>query len=154
MGVRPAGAAIDSDPGARIFPGLRPRSSKSSLRPWMCHHTWEPTVLSRTSVPPGLLNFNRFHQPCLLPRQHSVIVEDWHLSTWRPLTFTISLPHLKATVGFWTLSRTDLAALVNTEPNPIWEIPNMGYGFLLKLLDIKLMVTILPPQSSSPVLLS
>ena len=33
----------------------------------MCHHTREPTVLSRLSCRPPHLNFDRFHQPCLLP---------------------------------------------------------------------------------------
>ena len=32
----------------------------------MCHHTQEPTVLSRVSCRPFHLNFDRFHQPCLL----------------------------------------------------------------------------------------
>ena len=33
----------------------------------MCHHTQEPTVLSRLSCRPPHLNVDRFHQPCLLP---------------------------------------------------------------------------------------
>ena len=67
-GVRPAGDPVDSDPGDR-FPGAHPTSSSSALRPWMCHHARKPTALSRISVPPFLVNFDRFHQPCLLPRR-------------------------------------------------------------------------------------
>ena len=33
----------------------------------MCHHTREPTVLSRVSCRPSHLNIDRFHQPCLIP---------------------------------------------------------------------------------------
>ena len=33
----------------------------------MCHHTREPTVLSRLSCRPLHLNFDRFHQPCRFP---------------------------------------------------------------------------------------
>ena len=43
-----------------------PRSSRSSPRPWMHHHT-QPTVLSRVSCRPLHLYIDRFHQPCLLP---------------------------------------------------------------------------------------
>ena len=39
----------------------------------MCHHTREPTVLSRVSCRPLHLNFDRFHQPCLLPGRTSRI---------------------------------------------------------------------------------
>ena len=39
----------------------------------MCHHTWEPTVLSRVSCRPFHLNVDRFHQPCLLPGRTSRI---------------------------------------------------------------------------------
>ena len=52
------------------FPGHHLRSSGLplySLRPWMCRHTREPTVLSRvSSVAQCHLNFDRFHKPCLL----------------------------------------------------------------------------------------
>ena len=34
-------------------PGPHARSSRSSLRPWMCHHTLEPTVLPRVSCRPA-----------------------------------------------------------------------------------------------------
>ena len=64
----------------------------------MCHHTREPTVLSRVSCRPSHLNVDRFHQPFLLPwRTHLLppitagcwerVGEDCHLrTTWRPLT--------------------------------------------------------------------
>ena len=53
----------------------------------MCHHTREPTVLSRVSCRPFHLNFDRFHQPCLLPGRTSRISEDCRPRTmWRPLT--------------------------------------------------------------------
>ena len=37
----------------------------------MCHHTQEPTVLSRVSCHPFHLIIDRFHQPCLLPGRTS-----------------------------------------------------------------------------------
>ena len=86
-----------SDPGARL-PGLHLRLSRRSLRPWMCHHTWEPTVLSRVSCRPVSLNLDRFNQPCLLPWRNPLlppitagcwagISEDCRRrTTWRPLT--------------------------------------------------------------------
>ena len=45
-------------------------SSRSSLRPWVCHNTRELTVLSRVSSRPFHLNIDRFHQPCLSPGRH------------------------------------------------------------------------------------
>ena len=39
----------------------------------MCHHIWEPTVLSRVSCRPFHLNVDRFHQPRLLPGRTSGI---------------------------------------------------------------------------------
>ena len=42
----------------------------------MCRHTREPTVLSRVSCRPSHLNFDRFHQPCLLPERTSRIGGD------------------------------------------------------------------------------
>ena len=42
----------------------------------MCHHTLEPTVLSRVSCRSLHLNFDHFHQPCLLPRHTSRIGGD------------------------------------------------------------------------------
>ena len=39
----------------------------------MCRHTREPTVVSRLSCRPPHLNFDRFHQPCLLPGRTSRI---------------------------------------------------------------------------------
>ena len=54
----------------------------------MCDHTREPTVLSRVSCRPSHLNFNRFHQPCLLPGRTSRIGGSCRFprTTWRPLT--------------------------------------------------------------------
>ena len=40
-------------------PDPHQRSSRSSQSPWVCH-TPEPTVLSKLSVPPRLLNFDRY----------------------------------------------------------------------------------------------
>ena len=52
----------------------------------MCHHTREPTVLSRVNCRPSHLNVDRFRQPCLLPGRTSRIGEDCHpRTTWRPL---------------------------------------------------------------------
>ena len=42
----------------------------------MCHHTREPTVLSRVSCRPSHQNVDRFHQPCLFPQAHSMVGED------------------------------------------------------------------------------
>ena len=48
----------------------------------MCHHTREPTVLSRVSCRPFHLNDDRFHQPGRTSR----IGEDCRpRTTWRPL---------------------------------------------------------------------
>ena len=67
-------------------PGLHSTSSRSSPRPWTCHHTWERTVLSRMSAP-RLLNFDRFYQPCLLHGRIPGIGEDCRpRTTWRPRT--------------------------------------------------------------------
>ena len=54
----------------------RPFSRSDAGRPpepRVCHHTREPTVLSRVSCRPFRLNFDRFHQPCLLPGRTSRI---------------------------------------------------------------------------------
>ena len=65
---RPAGDPVDSDPGAVFEDDPHPRSDAGRpLEPWVCHHTREPTVLSRLSCRPPHLNFDRFHQPCLFP---------------------------------------------------------------------------------------
>ena len=39
----------------------------------VCHHTWEPTVLSKVSCRPSHLNVDRFHQPCLLPWRNPLL---------------------------------------------------------------------------------
>ena len=38
-------------PGSELPLDRHPRSSRSSLRPWVCHHVREPTVLSRACSP-------------------------------------------------------------------------------------------------------
>ena len=63
MRVRPAGDAVDSDPGAVFEDDPHPGSSWNSLEP----HTREPTVLSRVSCHPSHLNIDRFHWRCLSP---------------------------------------------------------------------------------------
>ena len=87
-GVRPASDPVDSDPGAVFEDDPHRRlSAVHSLEPWVCHHTREPTVLSRLSWRPSHLNIDRFHRPCLLPGRTSRIREDCHpRTTWRPLT--------------------------------------------------------------------
>ena len=48
--VRPAGDPVDSDPGAVFEDDPHPRSDAGRpLEPWVCHHTRDPTVLSRVS---------------------------------------------------------------------------------------------------------
>ena len=88
-GVRPAGDPVDSDPGAVFVLKTIPTLDRTlvPLEPWVCHHTREPTVLSRVSCRPSHLNFDRFHQPCLLAGRTSRIGEDCRpRTTWRPLT--------------------------------------------------------------------
>ena len=66
--VRPARDPVDSDPGVVFEDDPHPRSDGGRpLEPWVCHHTREPTVLSRVSCRPFHLNIDLFHQPCLLP---------------------------------------------------------------------------------------
>ena len=87
-GVRPAGDPVDSDPGAVFEDDPHPRSDAGRpLELWVCHHTREPTVLSRLSCRPPHLNVDRFHQPCLFPGRTSRIGEDCRPRTpWRPLS--------------------------------------------------------------------
>ena len=78
--ANPGAVFEDDDPHPRSDAG-RP------LEPWVCHHTREPTVLSRVSCRQFHLNIDRFHQPCLLPGRTSRIGEDCRpRTTWRPLT--------------------------------------------------------------------
>ena len=90
-GVRPAGDPVDSDPGAVFEENHHPRSDAGlPLEPWVCHHTREPTVLSRVSCRPFHLNVDRFHQPCLLPGRTSKLGEDCRpRTTWQPLTLFV-----------------------------------------------------------------
>ena len=87
-GVRPAGDLVDSDPGVVFEDDPHPRSDAGRpLEDWVCRHTREPTVLSRVSCRPPHLNFDRFHQPCLIPGRTSRMGEDCRpRTTWRPLT--------------------------------------------------------------------
>ena len=74
------------------------RAGARQERPWIRDHTWEPTVLSRMSVPLRLLNVDRFHQPCMLPwrtpLQPPITAGCWAgigkdcrpRTTWRPFT--------------------------------------------------------------------
>ena len=108
--VRPAGDPVDSDPGAVFEDDPLSRSDAGRpLEPWVCRHTREPTVLSRLSCRPPHLNFDSFHQPCLLPGRTSNIGEDCrHRTTWRPLTPTGSptLPPMRLTGGFFHADNT------------------------------------------------
>ena len=66
--VRPAGDLVDGDPGAVFEDGPHPGSDTGRpLEPWVCRNTRKPTVLSKVNCRPSHLNFDRFHQPCLLP---------------------------------------------------------------------------------------
>ena len=68
----------------------------------MCHHTREPTVLSRVSCRPFHLNIDRFHQPCLLPGRTSRIGKDCRSrTTWRPLTLFLGQPGSSYFASHW-----------------------------------------------------
>ena len=74
----------------------------------MCHHTREPTVLSRVSCRSFHLNFDRFHQPCLLPGRTSRIGEDCRpRTTWRPLTL-FGQPGSSSFAAHWRYCHADL----------------------------------------------
>ena len=64
---RPVSKSVATpEPPSKTTP--HPRSDAGRpLEPWVGRHTREPTVLSRLSCRPSHLNFDRFHQPCLLP---------------------------------------------------------------------------------------
>ena len=65
-------------------PGHHLRSSRSSQRPWMCHHPWSRNGLVRMSCRTEYWQFSR-----ALPvtKAHSTKDEDCHpRTTWRPLT--------------------------------------------------------------------
>ena len=94
---------VDGDPGAVFEDDPHPRSSAGCLlEPRVCHHTREPTVLSRLSCRPSHLNVDRFHQPCLLPGRTSRIGGACRFLVPRPLTLAGSpvLPPLRLTGGF------------------------------------------------------
>ena len=86
----------------------------------MCHHTWEPTVLSRLSCRPPHLNFDRFHQPCLLPwrvpllppihgwllgRDRWGVGSPYHVATTYPFWAALFLPPSRLTGGIATPTR-------------------------------------------------
>ena len=108
-GVRPAGDPVDSDLGAVFEDDPHPKLDVGRpLKPWVCHHTREPTVLSRVSCRPFHLNVDRFHQPCLLPGRTSRTGEDCRpRTTWRPLTIfgSLALP-VRLTGGFCHADQT------------------------------------------------
>ena len=109
----------------------------------MCHHTLEPTVLSRVSCRPCHLNFDRFYQPCLLPWRNPLMPpkHDWLLgreigedcrprTTWRPLTLAGSpvLPPLRLTGGSATpTGRYHGRTLIH--PSPLRVPPNRTQVF-------------------------
>ena len=74
----------------------------------MCHHTWEPTVMSGVSCRPSHLNVDRFHQPCLSPGRIPVL-SDPRTTYPRGQPSFSSLP---LTGGFchadWTVPRQDV----------------------------------------------
>ena len=84
--------------------------------PWVCHHTREPTVLSRENCRPFHLNFDRFHQPCLLPGRTSRwgLSSPYHVAATYPFLGSPALPPsaLRLTGGFchadWTVPRHDV----------------------------------------------
>ena len=87
----------------------------------MCRHTREPTVLSRLSCRPPHLNFDRFHQPCLLPWRvpllppihgwllgrdmWSLSVSPYHVATTYPFLGSPVLPPSRLTGGIATPTR-------------------------------------------------
>ena len=76
--VRPVTQSIATPEPRR--PGPHPRSSRSSLRPWLCHHTREPAVLSRVSCRP-----TPEHWP-FSPALPVTLALSHPRTTWRPLT--------------------------------------------------------------------
>ena len=110
-GVRPAADPVDSDPGAVFEDDLHPRPDAGRpLEPWVCHHTREPTVLSRVSCRPLHLNFDRFHQPCLLHGAHFQdrwgLSSPYHVAATYPYWSNPALPPLRLTGGFCHADKT------------------------------------------------
>ena len=109
-GIRPAGDPVDSDPGAVFEDDPHTRSDAGRPQePWVCHHTREPTVLSRLSCrPPHLIFLTVFTSLACSPRRTSRVGEDCRPRiTWRPLTLAGSpaLPPLLLTGGLSTPTR-------------------------------------------------
>ena len=101
------GDPVDSDRGAVFEDDLHPRSDAGhQLENWVCHHTQEPTVLSRVSCRPFHLEFDCFHQPCLLPGRTSRKGEDCRpRTTRRPLTL-LGQPGSSSFASHWRFSAT------------------------------------------------
>ena len=59
--VRPSSVPVDSDFRATFD------RVKHSIRPWTCHHTRQPTVLSRESMSPIPVYVDRFHSLACYP---------------------------------------------------------------------------------------
>ena len=107
----------------------------------MCRHTREPTVLSRLSCRPPHLNFDRFHQPCLLPWRVPLLPpihgwlwgrDRWGLSvlrtTWRPLTL-LGQPGSPSFATYWrsyqadlTVPRQDVNSSFTCVCHPPWKM--------------------------------
>ena len=118
----------------------------------MCHHTREPTVLSRVSCRPFHLNFDRFHKTCLLPWRTSRIGEDCRpRTTWRPLTLAGSpaLPPLRLTGGFFATPTGRYHGRMLIHPSP----PACGTPQTTKCLHTRRFGTLVsppPPVSGMP----
>ena len=87
-----AGDPVNSHPRATLLGRHHPRSSRSSMKPWMCHRTREPTVLSKTSLPPRLLNFDHIHQPFLLPWR-TPLLPPIKASSWLSSPYHVATTH-------------------------------------------------------------
>ena len=104
----------------------------------MCHHTREPTVLSKVSCRPPHLNFDRFHQPCLLPGPTSRIGEDCRFpvppNNTLPLRAARLFLLLRLTRGFchddYTVPRQDVKSSFPpcTCHPPVWVFAHTGSG--------------------------
>ena len=88
----------------------------------MRHHTREPTVLSRLSCRPPHLNFDRFHQPCLLPWRVSLLppIHGWLLGRDRGLS---SPYHVAATCPFWAAGFSLLVRLTGGFCHADYTVP-------------------------------
>ena len=127
-GVRPAGDPVDGDPGAIFKDDPHPGSGAGRpLEPWVCHHTREPTVLSRVSCRPSHLKIDRFHQPCLIPGRTSRIGEDCRFPVPRgshlPFLGSPTLPPSRLTGGLCHADMTVPRQDVNSSFLPACATP-------------------------------